>query len=183
MLVLITALVFSLPQYCSAQGLSLGIKGGLNMASIAGADAGSPIMKPGLVGGAYATIDLMFVNIQPEALYSQKGLKRDDGGITITVHYNYLEIPVLLKFPLGKIIVPSIYAGPSFGMLMSADIEGIDIKDGLKSSDLGLVFGVDVKTPVKLSVDARYTMGLTSFDDAGVYPDFDTFSPSAVVTH
>lgn len=161
-LVLIAAL--NIPKCLYAQGVSLGIKGGLNMASIIGADAGSPNMKSGLVGGTYAAIDLMFVDIQPEVLYSQKGVKQD-----VTVHYNYLEIPVLFKFPLGKIIVPSIYTGPYFGMLINANIEGVDIKDGLKSNDLGLVFGVDVKTPLKLSVDARYTMGLTSFDDAGVY--------------
>ena len=67
---------------------------------------------------------------------------------------------MLIKFPLGKIVVPSIYAGPSFGMLMSADVEGVDVKDAVMSSDLGLVFGVDVKTPIKLTVDARYNLGL-----------------------
>jgi hypothetical protein len=160
LLVLVTALVFGLPQYCSAQGLSLGIKGGVNMAKFTGADAGTNSMKTGLVGGAYATIDLMFVNIQPEVLFSQKGATYEVLGLSLDQNLNYVEIPVLIKFPLGKIVVPSIYAGPSFGMLMSADIEGIDVKDAFVSSDLGLVFGVDVKTPIKLTVDARYNLGL-----------------------
>ncbi|MBU1356011.1 MAG: PorT family protein, partial [Candidatus Edwardsbacteria bacterium] len=160
LLVLVTVMVFSLPQYCSAQGLSLGIKGGLNMANFTGADAGTNSMKTGLVGGAYATIDLMFVNIQPEVLFSQKGATYEVLGLSIDQNLNYVEIPVLIKFPLGKIVVPSIYVGPSFGMLMSADIEGIDVKDAVVSSDLGLVFGVDVKTPIKLTVDARYNLGL-----------------------
>ncbi|HAD82629.1 MAG: hypothetical protein A2509_01110 [Candidatus Edwardsbacteria bacterium RIFOXYD12_FULL_50_11] len=160
LLALITALVFGLPQYCSAQGLSLGIKGGVNMAKFTGADAGTNSMKTGLVGGAYATIDLMFVNIQPEVLFSQKGATYEILGLSIDQNLNYVEIPVLIKFPLGKIVVPSIYAGPSFGMLMSADVEGVDVKDAVMSSDLGLVFGVDVKTPIKLTVDARYNLGL-----------------------
>ena len=160
LLALITALVFNLPQYCSAQGLSLGIKGGLNMAKFTGADAGPNSMKTGLVGGAYATIDMVFLNIQPEVLFSQKGATYELLGLSIDQNLNYVEIPVLIKFPLGKIVVPSIYVGPSFGVLMSADIEGFDIKDAVVSSDLGLVFGVDIKTPIKLTVDARYNLGL-----------------------
>jgi len=112
---------------------------------------------------------MVFLNIQPEILFSQKGATYEVFGISIDENHNYLEIPVLFKFPLGKVIVPSVYVGPSLGMLMSADIEGIDIKDGLKSTDLGLVFGMDVKTPVKLTIDARYSMGLTSIDDSGTY--------------
>ncbi len=169
MLVLVTALVFGLPQYCSAQGVSFGLKGGINMAKLTGSDAGTNSMKTGFVAGAFTTVDMVFLNIQPEILFSQKGATYEVFGLSIDENHNYLEIPVLFKFPLGKIVVPSIYVGPSLGMLMSADVEGFDIKDGLKSTDLGLVFGMDVKTPVKLILDARYTMGLTSIDDSGIY--------------
>lgn len=53
LLVLITVLVFNIPQYCSAQGLSFGLKGGINMSKFTGADAGENNIKTGLVGGAY----------------------------------------------------------------------------------------------------------------------------------
>lgn len=175
---LVGLLVLGLGSMALAQGLTIGVKGGLNMASITGADAGSPQIKSGLVVGAYGNIDLMFINVQPELLYSQKGFKEEELGVTITGSYNYLEIPVLLKFPFGKIIVPSIYIGPSFGMLMNAEWEaggiGVDWKDYTESSDLGFVFGVDLKTPAKLTLDARYTMGLktVSKEILGVTPEW-----------
>jgi hypothetical protein len=184
---LVLLLLLGLGSMALAQGLTIGVKGGLNMASITGADAGSPVIKSGLIGGAYATIDLMFVNIQPELLYSQKGFKQEEAGITLTGHYDYLEIPVLLKFPLGKIIVPSIYIGPSFGLLSGASWEALgielDVKDYTEGSDLGFVFGVDLKTPVKLTLDARYTMGLktVSKEILGVTPEWKNSVISVMV--
>lgn len=175
---LVLLIVLGLGSMALAQGLSIGVKGGLNMASITGADVGSPQIKSGFVVGAYGNIDLMFINIQPELLYSQKGFKEEELGVTITGSYDYLEIPVLLKFPFGKIIVPSVYFGPSFGMLMNAEWEaggiGVDWKDYTESSDLGFVFGVDLKTPAKLTLDARYTMGLKTISKEilGVTPEW-----------
>ncbi len=158
---------------------SFGIKGGLNMAKYTGSDAGSNDYKMGAVGGAFICLDLIALKIQPEVLFSQKGAK-EEGTIDILgtpVSYsgsttaNYVEIPVLAKFSFGKIIVPSVFVGPSLGMLMSANAEveiggvssgSVDVKDAYNSTDLGLVFGVEVKTPAKLSIEARYNMGVSS---------------------
>lgn len=175
-LALVTLLSFGLAH---ALLPSFGIKGGLNMAKYNGSDAGSNDYKLGAAGGAFVCLDLIALKIQPELLFSQKGAK-EEGTIDLfgtLVSYsgsttvNYVEIPVLAKFSFGKIIVPSIYAGPSFGMLMSANAEmefggvssgSVDVKDAYNSTDVGLVFGVEVKTPAKLSIEARYNMGLTS---------------------
>jgi hypothetical protein len=158
---------------------SFGIKGGLNMAKYTGSDAGSTDYKMGVAGGAFVCLDLIAMKLQPELLFSQKGAK-EEGTIDILgtpVNYsasttaNYIEIPVLAKFSFGKIIVPSIYAGPSLGMLMSATGEAefggvssgsVDVKDAFNSTDLGLVFGIEIKTPAKLSIEARYNMGISS---------------------
>lgn len=149
---------------------SFGVKGGVNMAKFTGSDAGDNDFKMGAVGGAFACVDLIAMKIQPEILYSQKGAKYTILGATLYEKHDYVEIPVLLKFSFGKIIVPSIYAGPAAGLLMSAKLTNggsVDIKDEIKSTDLGLVFGAEVKTPAKLSVEARYTMGLGTFDKEG----------------
>ncbi|MRR08495.1 PorT family protein [bacterium] len=167
---------------------SFGVKGGVNMANYSGSDGGGDL-KLGAVGGAFLTLDLIAVKIQPELLYSQKGAKEEgtiDFGGTLypykmTAKVDYLEVPVLLKYSFGAIVVPSVYFGPSFGILMSAKgdmaINGVsasaDIKDAYNGTDIGLVIGAEVKTPVKLSIEARYTMGLTNAPKAlsGYQPD------------
>ncbi|HTY07876.1 MAG TPA: porin family protein [Candidatus Edwardsbacteria bacterium] len=168
------ALVSAAAGNLSAQGLSFGIKGGLNMAKYTGSDAGSNDMKIGAVGGAFACVDLVALKIQPELLFSQKGAKTSGtiGTIDYTGHVtaNYVEVPVLLKYSFGMGVVPSIYLGPSFGMLLSATSEveasgysaSADVKSYYNSTDVGLVVGAEVKTPLKLSVEARYEMGLTN---------------------
>jgi hypothetical protein len=174
-------LVSAMAGNISAQGLSFGIKGGINMAKYSGSDAGSTDMKMGGVGGAFACFDLVALKIQPELLFSQKGAKATDAGITLTTTENYLEIPVLLKYSFGAVVVPSIYVGPSFGMLMSANASvsgggysgSGDIKSLLNSTDLGLVIGAEVKTPMKLSFEARYTMGMSN-----VYKEIYSVQPN-----
>lgn len=149
---------------------SFGVKGGVNMAKLTGSDAGDNDYRMGAVGGAFACIDLIALKVQPELLYSQKGAKYELFGATLNEKHDYLEVPVLFKFSFGKIIVPSIYAGPALGYLMKAELSNggsLDIKDELKTTDLGLVFGAEVKTPAKLSVEARYTMGMSTVDKDG----------------
>lgn len=174
---------------------SFGVKGGVNLAKYAGSDAGTNDYKMGAVGGAFACLDLIAIKIQPELLFSQKGAKQEYTvlGVPTTVSntLNYVEIPVLLKFSFGKIIVPSIYAGPAFGTLMSATAKieagGLsasgDIKDQLNGTDLGLVFGAEVKLPVKLSVEARYNMGLSKVpkEVLGVQPDVKNSTVSVML--
>jgi outer membrane immunogenic protein len=177
-LLLAAILVPALAGNLSAQLPSFGVKGGVNMAKYTGSDAGTNDMKMGAVGGVFACVNLIAFKVQPELLFSQKGAKKEQTGGGTTYTYsttqNYLEVPVLLKYSFGAIVVPSIYIGPSFGMLVSATAKTSggsnsgsgDIKNYLNGTDIGLVLGAEVKTPVKLSVEARYTMGLTNVDKA-----------------
>jgi hypothetical protein len=198
-LLMAVAIVAALAGNLSAQGLSFGIKGGVNMANYSGSDASGMKMKMGAVGGAFACFDLVALKIQPEILYSQKGAK-EEGTIDLlgtpvaytgSVSADYIEIPVLLKYSFGAVIVPSIYVGPSFGILMSANAKieatgysaSMDVKDAYNSTDLGLVVGAEVKTPMKLSLEARYTLGLSNAPKAvyGVQPNVKNSTISVMV--
>ncbi len=140
------------------------------MSNIVGSDAEGFESKMGAVGGAFLCLDLIALKLQPEVLYSQKGAQFDLLGTTIKEKHEYVEVPVLVKFSFGKIIVPSIYAGPALGYLMKAELSNggsVDIKDNIKSTDLGLVLGAELKTPAKISVEARYTMGMSTVDKEG----------------
>jgi len=175
-------LLFALTSMASAQGLTgYGLKGGLNLANISEDwsedwDGVDKKMKLGFCVGGFVTysINEMFA-IQPEVLYTQKGAKWEAEDWNDTEKLTYLEIPVLAKvtIPTQGNISPNLFVGPSLGILLSAkyleewdgESEETDIKDDMKSTDFGLVFGagVDIGMPHSaITVDGRYTLGLTN---------------------
>jgi hypothetical protein len=170
----------------SSAQVGFGIKGGVNVATVGGADVtGTPKTLTGFVGGAYLDFDIPFlVTIQPEVLYSMKGYGIDESvtfsgttySATGTANLNYLEIPVLIKysFPV-PVVKPSVFVGPSMGILLNAkvkvDVTGqptqeTDIKSNTTGTDWGFVFGASANILV-VTVDVRYTLGLTSLDKSG----------------
>lgn len=166
---------------CSFAQIGLGIKGGVNFANLSGTDA-PPNSKTlmGFAAGGYLEISLpLLFTIQPEILYSQKGTTFDQGffGVNIktTEKLNYLEIPVLVKysFPV-PVLKPSLYAGPAMGILLSAKTKtetvGLsreeDIKSQTTSTDFGLVVGASAHVAI-ITLDVRYTSGLTTIDKNG----------------
>ena len=157
-----------------AGDMTFGVKGGVNLADLSGDDITNNEIKTVFVGGIffnYAFTDI--ISLQPEALFAMKGTKStelENTGINLT----YADIPLLLKLSVpteGK-FVPSVFAGPSIGILMSADyeraLEETDIKDYLKSADVGLVLGVGFDYLIgagRLLLDARYTFGFSTIID------------------
>ena len=180
---LFAASLFAPPQV-SAQ-IKLGVKGGLNIADIGGSDVDSlslgPIeTKTGFVGGAF--VEFMIGDIfaiQPEVLYSQKGIKIDSSGANLKLKVDYIEIPVLLKINIpieGSKVHPNVYAGPAVAFESSCKLAGTDEVDcddpdvGIMttSTDFGLTFGGGLSLEVggaEVGVDVRYTLGLTTIDD------------------
>ncbi len=169
-------------------GISKGIKGGLNFATVGGSDAPPSLSTMnGFAAGVYLELSLPGpLSIQPEVLYSIKGFKLDLGALgSSTNTYSYVDIPVLLKFSLPvPVVKPFIFVGPSLSLLLSAKekdespIAGrsgeTDIKDVTNKTDFGVVAGAGIKlslVAVDLSIDARYAMGLSKFDksDAKIY--------------
>ncbi|MDH5173815.1 MAG: PorT family protein [Elusimicrobiota bacterium] len=168
----------------SAQGVTGGLKAGMNIANMHGdnvklaEELGIEFSsKIGLCAGGFITYTLndMFA-VQPEFLFSVKGAKGEgeiEGEPTkITMRMNYLEIPVLAKLliPTPGDVRPSLFVGPSLAIKLTgksklesaAGSEEADI-EGLKSTDFGLVFGGGIDFALgrgKFTVDARYTLGL-----------------------
>lgn len=162
--------------------VGFGIKGGVNFANTGGVDAlaGSKALT-GFAAGGYLEFNVPFLfTIQPEVLYSQKGFTAEQNvlgyDVKATGHFNYLEIPVLLKFSLPvPIVKPSLYAGPAMGILLSAkekaEVTGLatqesDVKDSTASTDWGFVIGASANIAV-ITVDIRYTMGVATLDKSG----------------
>ena len=156
-----------------AQGISFGVKAGANLANQKFTSSGISLdtkAKPGIHGGAYliAMINEKF-GVQPELLFSMQGSKWDFSGNDSKFKFNYIAVPVLLRYNITDII--SIHAGPQFGFLMSAEAEDEsgdteDIKDDLKGLDVAGATGVEVDLPSGLGFGARYVLGFTNVADA-----------------
>lgn len=153
---------------------SLGIKGGVNFANL---DVNSSISdnyknRTGFHGGAFALFKVTAFAVQPELIFSQQGSKVSFSSQDINANFSYLNIPIMAKFylPLGL----NLQLGPQFGFLTTAEsdfnpISGAqtttDLKEYYKNSDVSIGMGIGWDLPMKLSIDARYNLGVTEIED------------------
>src|SRR5699024_11089031 len=116
----------STPQLKAQPIPHLGVRLGMNFATITnGAGFGnSGSRRIGLIAGLYRNfmIGKRHFSIQPEFLFSQKGVSRSvvfQGQLlrSETIKLDYFEIPVLFKYTFipGKAVQPSVYLGPYVG--------------------------------------------------------------------
>jgi hypothetical protein len=172
-----------------AQEVAVGVKGGVNLATIpALADA---VDEPDLdttwrtgiaLGGFVAFAVGERFDIQPEVLYVQKGIRFEGSmgpfGGESTVELDYIEVPVLavFRFAADRGSTGYVFGGPAFAFNTGARVStsGIDeepeIDDMIKDSEFSLVFGGGVSFG-RLLAEARWTEGLTAIDDAGTLLD------------
>jgi len=165
-----------------AQGLTAkGLKVGLNIANFGGSDAENNSSVMGFTVGGFVVWSLSDnLGIRPEILYSKKGseLEVDDETslfpFKAAFNLSYLEIPILFQYtiPTKGSFKPNIFIGPSLNIVLDSkidlDVLGIGVEmdyDDIKTTDFGLVFGVGAVWNDKFTIDARYSLGLTSIDD------------------
>ena len=187
-----------------AGAVTVGIKGGLNLAEMTvkstAVDLPDFKSRKGMVEGIFVNFKLGPVSIQPELLYSSRGLsyievEDETTRVTGLFYLDYVEVPVLVKYSFlsGK-ARPFLYAGPSFSVLLKAqqgydvdffdDIEPdynyrLDMEENIKKSEFAGVFGagVDIKLPkVMLSLEGRYHFGLTNIGTDALLAEADITS-------
>jgi hypothetical protein len=150
-----------------AQGVSGGVKLGLNMANQTLSGNGfttSPSFLPGFHAGGYLT--MMFtehLGLQPEVLYSGQGAKNGSYKLKL----GYITVPVLVRFNINDII--SFHLGPQIGVLTSAKAkigsDSQDVKDGFKTTDVGVALGGAVDLPMGLNFNLRFIKGFSDIND------------------
>ena len=159
----------------NAHKTRFGIKGGLNITTYAGGDYWDANSLVGFQIGGFAEIKVIErLAIQPEVLFSMQGANLDTPFGDYDEKLNYINIPVLAKFYITKQF--TVEGGPQLGFLVSAKAEGEDIKDDFKSVDTGFNFGAGYNFTDNVSVNLRYTVGLSNVldyevDDADEYFD------------
>lgn len=158
-LLLLAALLVSAP--LAAAQTSFGLRAGLNVSTIIPdndvdlADRGA---KLGFTGGVFAEVPLARgFSIQPEVLYSQKGVSRDAPNEDVGV--DYLEVPLLAKVavPVSDLLDVDVYAGPALAVKLGDDDEVSTLR--YNSTNLGVAVGLGVASG-PFGVDARYTFSV-----------------------
>jgi len=154
-----TLMVISAPAVLFAQGLGIGLKGGVNFANVAWEDVNTSSITSWHIGG-YININFSErFGITPEVLWTGQGTERDNA----TLNTNYIAVPVMLRFK----VIPVIFleAGPQFSFLTNVDDDDLDIEDQLKDNDFGLALGAGLNLPLGFNAGARYIWGFTNIHE------------------
>lgn len=144
----------------------IGFKAGLNVATQSVESGGitvEPGSKAGLVLGAnYTTALSESFSLRPGVQFSMKGYEIDFGILgSFSANMNYIDVPVDFVYTTSKF---SVNFGPYLGLLMSASVDGEDVKDQVKSTEIGLNFGVGYSFGA-IGIGLNYGAGLTNISN------------------
>jgi len=145
------------------EGITLGLKGGLNVSNFAG-DIKDNTFRTSVHVGVFSEIMISDkFSLQPELLYSGQGFSgRAIPGFSRS-KYDYINLPVLAKIYIAEKI--SIEAGPQIGFLVSAKNrttdDNVKIQDQ-KTVDFGLNIGLAYDLKNGMFFQTRYNLGLSN---------------------
>jgi hypothetical protein len=165
--------------------VSLGIKGGINLATVS-ATVGGTELDPDSRRGAHGGFVVSYAfsrsfAIQGEALYVGKGFE-PNSQVMADLDVNYVDFPLLamFTFPIGEsMLAPRVFLGPVFSWRVTcnltvapADTSGVtDCElDAAKVFDFGIEAGAGLKIgrgAGGLTLDVAYDYGLTNVSNAG----------------
>ena len=155
-----------------AQGVRLGAKLGANLNKLSGKSFNEEFDLNYHVGG-FLEIDFSKkFGIQPEVYFNQASTTRSSGFAAIytenpnantDIKLNYLSIPILLRYNVGKMV--TLQLGPQFSILMNNDRPLLDEgKEAFKNGDFAMAGGLTLNLKM-LRVYGRYNIGLTNIND------------------
>jgi len=187
-IVVMVCLVTILPGVGAAQSIGVGVKGGVSLADVPnfadGVDAASDVLdrRIGYAVGGFVALGLgNGFSIQPEALYTQKGMGASAPGGTASTEFelkaDYVDVPLLARFTFGKGLRGYVFAGPSLNFLISAKAKSgssedgpeTDVSEDMESFEAALVLGGGIEVG-PLLVEARWSEGLTNILADAVSP-------------
>lgn len=155
--------------------LHYGLKAGLIASRLFGdyVNEDNSKIRYGLVAGGYTIYDITRnFGFQAEVLYAQKGGKGPISGSDVTIKFDYVEVPLMLRYQLEPENSFYFNFGFCFGVLVNNAMvtsSNTYIFQDLKKVDYGLVmsagyqYTINDKLPLKF--DIRYYYGLTTVND------------------
>lgn len=168
------ALMVTMAFMAQAQTTTIGLKGGLNLASLSRNGNSSAYQnRAGFYGGLFAHVPVgLQLAIQPEAVYSSQGTKYTTGSFEHNLQVNYVNIPVMVQAMVGRGFFAEV--GPQFGFLTGVSDKVNDVETAaftssdFKKSDVALGFGLGYSGVSGLGIGARYNLGLTDINNSGL---------------
>ena len=186
--VVTVCLVMLIPGVTAAQSIGGGVKVGLSLGDVPnisdGVDAASDILERRIgyaVGGFVAVRFGNGFSIQPEVLYTQKGMGVGAPGETASSDFkfkaDYIDVPILGRFTFGMGLRGYVFAGPSLNFLVSAKAKSglfddgaeTDVTEDMESFEAAVVVGGGIEIG-PLLVEARWSEGLTNILVEGMSP-------------
>lgn len=150
--------------------IRLGAKAGVNLSGVTTHSSFKDENVTGfLIGPSAEWLINGTFGLEGALLYSQKGLKFENGTQISTNKVGYMEIPLSLKYRLN--IIESVRPYLSAGPYLTFKVNGDDTFDSMfnnaeeqwkaKSFGAGLTFGAGVELLKFLQVGAKYDLGLS----------------------
>ncbi|RAW01440.1 porin family protein [Pseudochryseolinea flava] len=169
-LVVVLTLLVSYDSSAQGNRPAAGIKGGLNVSNLYTGDVDDRDARYGFNVGVFGQpVASDVAALQLELLYSTKGTKAVTDGLIdqeTKFNLNYLDLPVLAVFKLGKAM--EIHAGAYGSYLLGASIDSdgdlgdtfdeVD-KDNFNSVDYGVLGGIGFNLG-GVQIGGRYNLGL-----------------------
>ena len=149
---------------------------GLNISNISGDNSDDNSMLLGAHLGGLVNFSLSDnLSVEPNVLYSMKGANVEvedliGGSETYAYRLSYLEIPIWVRYQLESGL--NFQAGPHVGILLAAEFDGEDVKDGLNSFDFGVGGGLGYQLENGLGFGLNYNLGLANIIDTEGDSDF-----------
>lgn len=153
---------------------SIGVKGGVNFATISGADE-TPDSRTSFHVGVVGELPLADIfSLQAEVLYSGQGFSYDFEGPTgdkVEYQLDYISVPILAKVYVVEGL--SLEVGPTFNFVVNEEIDNMPNEDDgdidldetpapeANSFDVGVGAGLTFQTNMGFFASGRYNYGLT----------------------
>lgn len=141
----------------------LGLKGGYNWSYLTGsADGFNKSNKTGFMVGAFYAPITKGRGFRTEIVFSRQGYSFDNGGKNTAVLNDYIYLPQLITFGIGKVF--QLQAGAQIGYLLNSKLskssKDSSITGLMNRFDYGFAGGAEVYPFKGLLVGARYNLGL-----------------------
>jgi hypothetical protein len=156
---------------------------GLNYTSVYGSDVSDASSRADFAVGGQVdfslTPDVLF---RSGLVYSRRGAKNSDQGVTETIKIDYVEVPVLLGYRFANTggARPYVIGGGQLGFKVGCDLEessgGVSgsiacddpqVGGDFASTDISVLGGAGVAIPMGINsftIDLRYALGLQKIE-------------------
>lgn len=158
-----------------------GLKAGYNWSYVTGSEEG---FKPGnrsgfMVSAFYAPTSRTGKGFRSEIVFSRQGYSFDNGGKNTDVLNDYVYLPQLVTFGIGRFF--QLQAGAQIGVLLNSKMSGAKdstITGLMNRIDYGFAAGVELNPAAGFLIGGRYNLGLgklykryeTTTSNPGPYP-------------